>query len=411
MPTNEAYKRGWLIPLTVGASVAARTPVCVGKIAGTTITATGSSGTQIASVLRHGIVSHTVDSACDAVTLACASVTNTQTLIINGVTYTAATSTTTWSTRGYSIAGADSADAVLLCKAINGGPYATLASVAAGQTITVNGLTFTAHTSTTTAANREFSIAGTDTQDAGELVTCLNDATYGIAPYVATLGAATGEVLIQPPTGYACATYPAAVVTKNGAGITLATLAALTNCIATVATATVTVKSSEVISAVTGTASGATVTVDHAQVSTKPVNQGDKVYWTSPSTLNCKAETGTTYFGYALEKVEDRKITLASVTNGTTVVINGITFTAHTNTTTKSTKTFSISGSDTQDADELAACINDPVFGLVGFTATAATGTITLAYNGDITVTGTARNAGTVTTVPGSRKVRVKLGY
>ena len=59
----------------------------------------------------------------------------------------------------------------------------------------------------------------------------------------------------------------------------------------------------------------------------------------------------------------------------------------------------------------VAACINDPVFGLVGFTATAATGTITLAYNGDITVTGTARNAGTVTTVPGSRKVRVKLGY
>jgi hypothetical protein len=102
---------------------------------------------------------------------------------------------------------------------------------------------------------------------------------------------------------------------------------------------------------------------------------------------------------------------MASVTNGTTIVINGITFTAHTSTTTKSTKTFSISGSDTQDADELCACINDPVFGLVGFTATNSTGTITLAYNGDIAITGTARIAGTVTVAPGSRKVRVKLGY
>jgi hypothetical protein len=413
MATNEAYKKGWIIPLTVGASVNARTPVCVGKIAGVTLTSTGSSGTQVASLLRHGVVDVLVDSACDAVTLALATVTNTQTLIINGMTYTATTATTTWSTRNYSIAGTDPQDAALLLKAINGGPYVTLAGCAQADWVRVNGLTFTAHATTTTAANREFSIAGTDTQDATELVTVLNDATYGIAPYVATQSSA-GEVIIQPPTGYPCAAYPTAAVTSsNGTRAAVATLAPLKDCIATLTTSTITVRSSEVISAVTGTASGATVTVNHAVTSTKPVFQGDSVYWTTPSTLNSKAETGTAFFGRVVEPngVQDRKITLATVTNGTTVVINGITFTAHTNTTTFSTRNFSISGDDTADAVELASCINHPNYGIGGVTATAATGTITLASEGDIAVTGTARVAGTLTVAPGSRTVRVKLGY
>lgn len=417
MATNEQYRRGIKIPLTVGASVAARTPMCVGKLPVVTLTKTESSGTQIATCLAKGAVDVTVAGDCDAVSLTLASVTNTQTLIINGVTYTATTSTTTWSTRNYSIAGNDAADAALLNKAINGGPLLTLAGAAAADWVTVQmgstSLTFTAHATTTTAANREFSIAGTDTQDATELTTVLNDATYGIAPYVATQSSA-GEILIQPPTIYPCATYPAAIVTSsNGTRLAVSSVAPLKNCIATVASNAVTLKSAEVISAVTGTASGATVTVGHAVTSTKPVKQGDSVYWTSPSTLNCKAETGTSLFGHVIENgaIEDRKITLASVTNGQTIVINGITFTAHTNTTTLSTRNFSIAGTDTQDADELCSCINSPLYGLAGFTATNNTGTITLTYDGEIAVTGTARIAGTVTTAPGSRQVRVKLGY
>jgi hypothetical protein len=62
----------------------------------------------------------------------------------------------------------------------------TLASVAAGETIVINGVTFTAHASTTTAANREFNIDGTDTQDAGELVSLINDATFGVTGVTAT---------------------------------------------------------------------------------------------------------------------------------------------------------------------------------------------------------------------------------
>lgn len=56
----------------------------------------------------------------------------------------------------------------------------TLTSVTAGQTITIAGLVFTAHATTTTVASRQFSIAGTNTQDAAELVTCINNATFGV---------------------------------------------------------------------------------------------------------------------------------------------------------------------------------------------------------------------------------------
>jgi len=56
----------------------------------------------------------------------------------------------------------------------------TLATFLVAGTITINGLVFTAHVDTTTPANREFSIAGSDTQDAAELVICINDATYGV---------------------------------------------------------------------------------------------------------------------------------------------------------------------------------------------------------------------------------------
>lgn len=56
----------------------------------------------------------------------------------------------------------------------------TLSTVLAGATLTVNGLVFTAHATTTTVANREFAINGTDTSDATNLVTCLNDPDYGV---------------------------------------------------------------------------------------------------------------------------------------------------------------------------------------------------------------------------------------
>lgn len=71
----------------------------------------------------------------------------------------------------------------------------TLATCLAGETVVINGLTFTAHATTTTVANREFSISGTDTADAAELVTCINDATYGVPGIFAS--SAAGVVTLR----------------------------------------------------------------------------------------------------------------------------------------------------------------------------------------------------------------------
>ena len=73
-------------------------------------------------------------------------------------------------------------------------------SLVAGGTITINGLVFTAHATTTTPANREFSIAGNDTADAAELVSCINDPTYGV-PGVTASSAADVVTLISTDAG------------------------------------------------------------------------------------------------------------------------------------------------------------------------------------------------------------------
>jgi hypothetical protein len=57
---------------------------------------------------------------------------------------------------------------------------ASLNSVVAGNTLVVNGLTYTAHATTTSYANREFSIAGGDDTGADELADCINHPEYGV---------------------------------------------------------------------------------------------------------------------------------------------------------------------------------------------------------------------------------------
>lgn len=75
----------------------------------------------------------------------------------------------------------------------------TLATLTAGSVIVINGLTFTAHATVTTPANREFSIAGTDTQDAAELVSVINDATYGVPGVTASNAAGVVTLVATDP--------------------------------------------------------------------------------------------------------------------------------------------------------------------------------------------------------------------
>ena len=62
-------------------------------------------------------------------------------------------------------------------------------AVQAGDTVTIKSTVFTAHADTTTVANREFAIGGTDWTDelsATALRICINDATYGVSGVTAS---------------------------------------------------------------------------------------------------------------------------------------------------------------------------------------------------------------------------------
>jgi hypothetical protein len=88
-------------------------------------------------------------------------------------------------------------------------------------------------------------------------------------------------------------------------------------------------------------------------------------------------------------------VALASVLNGEAIVINGLTFTAHTDTTTAADREFKIDGNDTADAAALAGLINDATYGVPGVTAAADTGTITLTVDdpGETTLTISSEDA------------------
>lgn len=96
-------------------------------------------------------------------------------------------------------------------------------------------------------------------------------------------------------------------------------------------------------------------------------------------------------------KVTECTLTLANVANADIVKINGLTFTAHTDTTTKASRQFKIDGDDTADAAALAGLINDATYGVPGVVAAAALGVITLrATDGAKTIT-VAEPAATIT--------------
>lgn len=63
----------------------------------------------------------------------------------------------------------------------------TLANAAAGSVITINGLTFTG-AAATDATKREFIASGDDAADCTALISCINDATYGVPGVTAAEG-------------------------------------------------------------------------------------------------------------------------------------------------------------------------------------------------------------------------------
>lgn len=75
----------------------------------------------------------------------------------------------------------------------------TLATVLAADAVTINGITFTAHATTTTASSRQFSISGADGADATELASVINNATYGVPGVTASVNSATITLISTIP--------------------------------------------------------------------------------------------------------------------------------------------------------------------------------------------------------------------
>lgn len=90
----------------------------------------------------------------------------------------------------------------------------TLLNVANGDAVTINGLTFTAHTDTTTASSRQFKIDGNDAADATALAGLINNATYGVPGVIASTGG-TAVVTLRANGGGVAITVanPAATIT------------------------------------------------------------------------------------------------------------------------------------------------------------------------------------------------------
>ena len=122
---------------------------------------------------------------------------------------------------------------------------------------------------------------------------------------------------------------------------------------------------------------------------------------------SAKLLTGATATITANVNVAALTMALATVLNTHTIIINGLTFTAHTDTTTVANREFAIDGgTDTLDGDELCICLNDPTYGVPGVTAVNDAGTITLTSTdpGAVAITA-AQGVGATITVATLRAV------
>lgn len=107
-----------------------------------------------------------------------------------------------------------------------------------------------------------------------------------------------------------------------------------------------------------------------------------------------KVISGATCTLMANVNAKQTTASLNSVVPGNTLVVNGLTYTAHATTTNYANREFSIAGGDDSGADELADCINHPEYGVVGITAVKTSVHL-------ITMTPTIPGVGYITTVGG----------
>lgn len=295
----------------------------------------------------------------------------------------------------------------------------TLDTFAAGTVLLINGAPFTAIGSgTAVVANDEFLISGTNAADATALYNAINNST--------TAGIAGVVVATNPSSGVV--TVTAAQPGLSGNGITIENLGVVATATITCAAVdeddaiaingvTITAKDEPAdddiefavlgTNALTAAALGAVINgTDEAMVNqyVRALVRSNVVHLfakhggtignantltTTDGTDLALAVTNGRFAGGTVTQHEGVQasgtVTLASATNGQTVTVNGVVFTAHTD--TEAANQFSIAGSDTEDAASLVKAINN---------STTAAAREVFATSTDDVVTITARRGGPI---------------
>jgi len=292
----------------------------------------------------------------------------TQTVTINGIELTAVDADPTAAQFLSKVGGTDdTGSAVSLAAAINASTEAaklTFTSIAAANTFKVNGITFTARaTGATVATNKEFSIGADDTAAAVQAAACVNKYFGGTAGGVVLASSALGVVTFAPVNGS---------VFSLSAGTNSACTGIVGILTATSATNAVTVRATrpgdEGQNAYSLAASDATVTLSAATLAGGITVAAEQFETNGSSNAEVATDIVRCIKASAVSLISDclsasniaSKVTLASVSVGDTITVDGTKFTAciRTSTEVMLPEQFDQAGNDTQDAANFVTQFN-----------------------------------------------------
>jgi hypothetical protein len=383
----------------------------------------------------HSIQKYRSHNIVDSVTVTLGSSIDGETGFVNGVTFTAEdTATSALRSLGYFYTGGadDTADAVQLAAAINYGAYLTIGTVLVADTVTINGVLFTAAAAASESpAAGIFHQDGTTTEDAASLAACINHkdtvtflidttalgCTHPATDTTTEAYALSIELIADHNDHTALTTHHKAataavsstaattegtlkaqvLVTRNAMLAHYADTAVHENADTTNGALVAAVASTYANAAAAVVALNLLVTAHEAHIATATctakagnsiaINNGHTTYtYTSNATTTTKASrifstaTSVTATGDELAAcINDRDtITFASAVAGNSVTVNGITFYGKGSTAVAKDHRFSIDTGNNETATSFAACINDATYGVPGVTATAASAVVTL---------------------------------
>lgn len=281
-------------------------------------------------------------------TLTCASVVVTDTVVVNGVTFTAIKQRAT---------------GTLTC-----------ATAVAGNTFKINGITFTgvAGAVDLDATPNNFSVDTGDTETAASAVLAINahPSLAGVVTATSALGVITVRAVNSGTAGNSIALVGTAVTLAASGAALSGGIAVANNQFDVSPGATddqVAVDLARAINASTTTLAASYVRAQRTAsgvvtvYSLIPGTAGNGISISTTGGTITVGGSATRLAGGAIGDTEGVQasctLTLASVLNGQTVTINGVVYTAHTN--TQANDQFSIAGDDTADAAALALAINN----------------------------------------------------